>query len=82
MSTTAPSNVVQRKRIAVQHHLVIWVDSNINLKDEHYQNILSQLQNIINDVYTFIEYDDCVDFLTEVDDRQVLLILPDISDNK
>ncbi|CAF5050663.1 unnamed protein product, partial [Rotaria sp. Silwood1] len=76
-SAADPSLTMPSRRYITQNYLILWVDGNIDLANKNYKNTLEQLQSIANEVYTFTQCDECVDFLTEVDDRKAFLIVPD-----
>ncbi|CAF4586402.1 unnamed protein product [Rotaria sp. Silwood2] len=60
-----------------QNYLVIWVDSNIDMENQDCKNTLVQLHSAADQVYTFTEPDECVNFLIEAHDQKVFLILPE-----
>ena len=43
--------------------------------NEHFQGKLVQLRCIVNDVNLFTQRDECIDFLTEVDDKKAFLLV-------
>ncbi|CAF4562597.1 unnamed protein product, partial [Rotaria sp. Silwood2] len=76
-NTADASVTMQSPRYVAQNYLILWVNENIDLASKDYQNTRKQLQRIANEVYTFTQRDECVDFLTEIDDRKAYLIVPD-----
>lgn len=74
VSTTPDSDNIQSRRRFIQNFLMILLDTNNSLANVDSQNTLRQLRLSANDVYVFTQRDECVDFLTEVDDRKVFLI--------
>jgi hypothetical protein len=74
-TTTASSNTTRtRKRIA-ENVVLIWLDVNIDSSNEEFQNTLTQLRNVVNNVNIFTERNKCVDFLTEIEDMKASLIV-------
>ena len=51
------------------------VDASIDQSNKDCQNTLAQLQDVVDDVHIFGERDECIDFLTKVDDMKVSLII-------
>ncbi|CAF2108661.1 unnamed protein product [Rotaria magnacalcarata] len=75
--TSAKSVSIQPRPFITQAFFLMWLDGNMDRTVDRYRNTLVYLQNIANDVYTFTQPDECIDFLTEVDDRKAFLILSD-----
>ncbi|CAF4055636.1 unnamed protein product, partial [Rotaria sp. Silwood1] len=69
------SNANEAKERRNQDYLLIWLERNIDLNNSTSQNMLEELVSIGMDVQTFEEPDDCIDFITEIDDIKVLLII-------
>jgi tetratricopeptide (TPR) repeat protein len=59
----------------VQNVVLIWLDKNINDKNEDCRNTLTQLQRIVGTVHTFIDTDHCIDFVTDSINEKVVLII-------
>lgn len=57
--------------------IVIWLDSDINELDSNYQSCVNQLRQIINSVEVFSDVEQCVDFIVDVEDAKIFLILSD-----
>ena len=74
-STTASSDVTSPRQRIIQNFLLIWIDAGIDQSNKDCQNTLTQLQNVVNDVNIFTQPDECIDFLTEVDDMKAFLIV-------
>jgi tetratricopeptide (TPR) repeat protein len=73
-TTTAVSNINRRQRIA-QNFLLVWVDNNIDESKEDCRNTLLQLRTIVNDVHIFTQSDQCIQFLDDVEDEKVFVIV-------
>ncbi|CAF2636615.1 unnamed protein product [Rotaria sp. Silwood2] len=66
------TNIIQ----IVQNFLVIWLNSNneeVNENNKH--DNLMQLRSVVNTVKTFTNMNRCVDFLTDIQDEKVFMIL-------
>jgi hypothetical protein len=59
----------------VQNFLLIWFNSTIIERDNNYQNLITHLRSIVNNIHLFKDADQCVDFLTDIDYKKVLLII-------
>ena len=70
------ANVHQQTNIeTIQDVVLIWLNSSIDDNDNDYQNTLTQLRRVVNTVYTYTENDKCIDFLTDISNVQVFLII-------
>ena len=77
--TTASSDSIYHRQRITQSVLVIWEDASIDQSNKDCQNMLvQQLQSVIDDIHIFTQRDECIDFLTEVDDMKVSLVMTDI----
>ena len=63
------------KRPITQDFLLVWLDTELDFLDQDCHHSLEQLHGIVNDVYTFTQPDDCVDFMTDIEDRLIFLIV-------
>jgi tetratricopeptide (TPR) repeat protein len=60
----------------IENFLVVWLDSNLDdlsIDDSH--DIVDQLRSIVNSVNTFNDVDRCVDFLSDIKDEKVFMII-------
>jgi hypothetical protein len=64
-----------RPRRIVQNFLLIWLDIHINETDENFQNSLAHLRPIVNSIFTFTDSDQCIDFLRNIKDEKIFLII-------
>ena len=63
-----------RTRI-VQNYLLVWVDANATTSNEDSQHTLEQLRTTVNEVNTFVEPDQCLTFLQDIQLEKVFLIV-------
>ncbi len=74
-STATSSNAIHPRQWIAENFVLIWADDSIDQSTQDCQNTLAQLQSIVNNVNIFTQRDECIDFLTEVDDIKAFLIL-------
>jgi tetratricopeptide (TPR) repeat protein len=58
-----------------QNLLLIWLDKNIDDNSVDYQNIVTELRRVVNTVKTFTNADKCVNFLTNIFQDSVCIII-------
>jgi hypothetical protein len=74
-TATSSSNTTRTRQRIVENVVLIWLDVNIDSSNEEFQNTLTQLRNVVNNVNIFTERNKCVDFLTEIKDMKASLIV-------
>ncbi|CAF4216342.1 unnamed protein product, partial [Adineta steineri] len=62
-------------RQRIQNVLLIWLDSNIDETNDDYQHTIAQLRQAVNDINTFTDGDQCLEFIQTVVDNKVCLIV-------
>ncbi|CAF5006850.1 unnamed protein product, partial [Rotaria socialis] len=72
---TSSEDFRARPRRIVQNFLLVWLDANIDEGMEDFQKSLTELRNIIVTVEPFTDVDQCVDYLTSIDDQKIYLII-------
>lgn len=61
-----------------QNFVLIWLDSTIDKwNDNEFRNDISSLRPIVNNIYVFADADQCIDFITDIKEEKVLMILSD-----
>ncbi|CAF1626803.1 unnamed protein product [Adineta ricciae] len=74
-ATFQQANELNRIKIEeTQDVSVIWLDTHIHSSNPDYQNAITHLQYIVNDIYTFTDNDECIDFILTLTDTDVCLI--------
>jgi tetratricopeptide (TPR) repeat protein len=76
-NATASADVTSSRQSIIQDFLLIWVDSEIDQSNKDCQNILMQLRKVVNDVHICTQLDECINFLTKVNDMKIFLIITD-----
>ncbi|CAF3599407.1 unnamed protein product [Rotaria socialis] len=71
---TSSEDFRARPRRIVQNFLLVWLDANIDEGKEDFQKALTALRKIFVTVEPFTDVDQCVDYLTSIDDQKIYLI--------
>jgi tetratricopeptide (TPR) repeat protein len=61
----------------MQNVLLIWLEYNIDENSIDYRNTIVQLRCTVNDIKTFTDRDQCIDFLTDIHNENVLMVISD-----
>jgi tetratricopeptide (TPR) repeat protein len=76
MDKTKGAGARRRPNIRMmQNVMLIWLDKNINKKNEDCYNTVTQLRHGGNTVHTFTDTDRCIDFVTDSYNETVVLII-------
>src|SRR5215813_2448925 len=59
----------------VQNVLLIWLDNTIDDNNADCCNTIIQLRRMVNDINTFTDSDQCIDYLTDIDQDKACLII-------
>ncbi|CAF4033665.1 unnamed protein product [Rotaria sordida] len=60
----------------IENFLVVWLDSNLDdIIDDDYRDDIDQLRTVVNTVKTFNNVDHCIDFLSDIKDEKVFMII-------
>ncbi len=59
----------------MQNVLLIWLDNNIDQNNAYCRNTIVQLRCTVNTINTFTDPDPCVDFLTDIHNENVCMII-------
>ncbi|CAF1368856.1 unnamed protein product [Adineta steineri] len=73
-----PEDAEGRRRINIQRMqnvLLIWLDSNIDETNGDCQNTIKQLRRAINDINTFTEGDQCLEFIETIVNKKACMII-------
>ncbi|CAF3880488.1 unnamed protein product [Adineta steineri] len=77
-ASTVPASAEARRRVNIQRMqnvLLIWLDNNINETNVDCQNTITKLRCIVNDINTFIDGDQCLEFIQTIVDKKVCMII-------
>ncbi|UJR18382.1 hypothetical protein I4U23_005286 [Adineta vaga] len=61
----------------VPNILLIWLDNSTDKNSTKYHNMITQFKSVANTIETFTDSDQCVDFLMDICDRNIILIISD-----
>ncbi|CAF1367202.1 unnamed protein product [Adineta steineri] len=81
--TTNPSSglctrVTANRRIymeRIENILVIWLDNNINEKNTDCNNTIKQMKRVVNNINTFTDGEECIEFIQTITDNKVCMIV-------
>ncbi|CAF1431343.1 unnamed protein product [Adineta steineri] len=74
-TTIISSDVIQPRRRIFQNYSLLWLDECMDEANKDYQNILTQLKAIADDINVFKQRDKCIDFLTDGQDIKSFLVV-------
>ena len=77
-ASTQSKSAIKDRRINIrmtQNVLLIWLDPNIDQNNVDCRNTIAQLQCAVNNINTFNDPDQCIDFLTDIHDVHVCIII-------
>ena len=74
---TPSSGSAQPTQRMVQQFFLVWIDPNIDQSTADYHKSVAQLRSIVNDVTSFKQPDDAIDFLTDIHGMSGFLIVTD-----
>ena len=63
------------KRRTLQNFQLIWLDSDFNEADPHFKKSLENFHQTVTSITTFTDADECVDFMNEIEEGRVFLIV-------
>lgn len=64
-------------QLMVENVQLVWIDSSIDTNNSDYQNNVKQLRRVINNINTFTNVDQCIQFLNNVGDENICMIVSD-----
>ncbi|CAF1540704.1 unnamed protein product, partial [Rotaria sp. Silwood1] len=65
----------QPRRRVHENFLLIWLDVNFNESEEDYKKAIQHLRLVVTTVTIFKDVDECIDFLTDIHNEKVLMIV-------
>jgi tetratricopeptide (TPR) repeat protein len=77
-SSAVPKGAIPRSRVNIQwmqNVLLIWLDNNIEHKNEDCRNTVSELRRVVNDVHTYTDGDQCIQFINTINNNKVCMII-------
>ncbi|CAF3202821.1 unnamed protein product [Rotaria socialis] len=58
----------------VQNYLVVWLDTNIDEKKEHFQQCIIEVRKIVAALDLFTDVEQCIEYLKRIDGQKIFLI--------
>ena len=81
-STKTPSSTgsqpLRNVRMVQNFHLV-WLDGSIDETNDDFRNSITKLREVVNTVNTFVDADQCIDFITDLEEMAFMVISSDFS---
>ena len=77
-TSALPKGTDARRRVdikMVQNVLLIWLYTNIDVKSEDCANTVTQLHRVVNDMNTFTDGEDCIQFIDTINDNKICMII-------
>ena len=62
----------------IENFIFIWFNSNLDNIDDNSLPNIDQIWHLINGIYLFGEVDECVNFLTDIIDEKIFIIIVDV----
>jgi tetratricopeptide (TPR) repeat protein len=59
----------------MQNVLLIWLDNNIDDNNEDCRNTVTELGRVVYDIHKFTDVDQCIDFLTDIYNGKVIMLI-------
>ncbi|CAF4221967.1 unnamed protein product, partial [Rotaria sordida] len=76
MTTNNSTTVLPRPlRRILQNFCLIWLDTDFDESKENYKTSIQHLRHVVATITTFTDADQCVDFLSDIEDEKVLMIV-------
>ncbi|CAF4398295.1 unnamed protein product, partial [Rotaria sp. Silwood2] len=68
----------QPRRRVLHNPLLVWLDANLDESTDDYKKSIQYLQNILETVTTYTDIDECIDFLSDIENQNVFMIISDV----
>ncbi|CAF1019617.1 unnamed protein product [Adineta steineri] len=62
-------------RLRMQNVLFVWLDNNINDDNADCSNTIKQLKHVVNNINTFTDGEECVEFINTINNNKVCMIV-------
>ena len=72
-SMAHPSRRSPNARMVQNFHLV-WLDGNIDESKDDYRNSIKKLRQVVNTVNTFIDVNECIEFINGIKEEKAFMI--------
>ena len=58
----------------IQNFHLVWLDRSIDGSTDYYCTSITKLRQVINTVNTFVDVDECIDFITDIEEKVFMVI--------
>jgi tetratricopeptide (TPR) repeat protein len=65
----------------VQNFHLVWLDGGLDEKNDDCRNSITKLQEVVHTVNTFVDVDECIDFITDIAENVFVVISGEFSEN-
>ena len=75
---TSSANTVRRRRPnfrTVQNVLIVWLDKNIDDKNDDFRHTITHLKCAVNTIQTFTDVDQCIEFIENIINEKACLLI-------
>jgi tetratricopeptide (TPR) repeat protein len=77
-SMASPSTRPRPARMVQNFHLV-WLDGGMDeMNNDDCRNSITKLREVVNTVNTFIDVDECIDFITDIKEEKTLMMVSEV----
>ncbi len=76
-SSTRPWRLLNARMI--QNFHLVWLDGSIDETNDDYHKSITKLRQVVNTVYTFVNVDECIDFITDINEKCFVIISEEFS---
>jgi hypothetical protein len=76
-SSAQSGNTITRQRRSIANFLLVWLDAEIDESNDNFRHSISQLRLIVNTINTCTDADQCIEFLIQIQDAAIFLIVSD-----
>ncbi|CAF1627949.1 unnamed protein product, partial [Adineta ricciae] len=73
------STKLQHQSHIVQNYILAWFDPHTEDDVQYRQNTISELRNVVNSISIFNDIDQCIDFVTDIEQEKVFMIVSNCS---
>ena len=64
----------------VQNFHLVWLTGNIKKTNANWPNCVTELHEVVNTINTFIDADECIDFITDTPERAFVILSEGVSE--
>jgi hypothetical protein len=63
----------------IQNFHLVWLDGDIDETNDDCRNSIRKLRQVVNTVNTFVDVDECIDFITDIEEKAFVVISGEFS---